>query len=117
MVFLPLMAKAVARLDDTKVLPEPGFIEVTMITKLPLFFPRMNSRLVRTTRNASLMISRLCGFTRIFLSSSTGLLKKMTRSKKTPRFCTTEGSSPTNGVAIFLISSRPRTVVLLISSR
>ncbi len=64
------MARAVARLDDTKVLPDPTLNEVIIRTLAPLSLPVMNSRLVRTTRNASLITLREWGLTTILRSSA-----------------------------------------------
>lgn len=110
------MPRERARLYATKVLPEPGLAEVTAMTEAWPVSGVMNSRLVRTTRKASLMMSRLCGFTTMRGSASLRSPLLPRRRKVLPEFfLPVWGISPTNGAARFSISLRPRTTVLSIS--
>ena len=95
------------------VLPEPGFIEVSITTWCPPSNPSMNSRLVRTTRNASFMMLRLFSLTMSCVSVSS--LVSCTR--LLPFLCTVAcGISPTNGACSDSMSLRPRTAVLKLST-
>lgn len=76
----------------------------------------MNSRLVRTTRKASLMMSRLWGLTTTSGAASLRSPLLPGRRKVLPEFLLPVwGISPTNGAARFSMSLRPRTTVLSIS--
>jgi len=106
---LPLMPKLVARLKEIKVFPLPGLAEVIMMTwdSLPLFC--MNSKLVRTTRNASLMTLRLFSLTTTAHSFSCVCRENFFFLRKS------SGISPTNGIVRFSKSLRPRTTVFMFS--
>ena len=93
-----------------KVLPEPGFTEVNINTEPFSSLPRMNSRLVRMTRKASLMMSRLCGLTTSSTSSSVSSLRRKEKALMW-FFCEQSGISPTYGIVSDSKSLRPRTLV------
>ena len=87
------MAKLNARLVEINVFPEPAFAEVNMkILDCPSL-PDINSRLVRTTRNASLMALPLFSFTTISRTS----FRRLNNASKPRRFLYERGISPTNG--------------------
>ena len=90
-------------------LPLPGLNEVTMMTFDVLSLPVINSRLVRNTRNASLMMSRLPSLTTMALTSCGFFLN-------IPFFfLVNSGISPMNGTVTLSRSFLPRTRVFMFS--
>ena len=99
----------------TNVFPLPGLKEVVMKTSVRRSLPVMNSRLVRSTRKASLMTLRLPSRTTMPISSSL----RWRRGTDSSFFFLGEysGSSPMNGTESLSRSLRPRMRVLVVSSR
>ncbi len=105
------MASDTAMLTDRNDLPEPGLNDVTQMTLLWSALSVMNSKLVRSTRKASLMMSRLPSLT------TTALRCGALRCKR-PVFCVSNcGISPTNGTERASRSLRPRILVFIDSRR
>ena len=90
-------------------LPLPGLNEVMMMTFEVLSLPVINSRLVRNTRNASLMMSRLPSLTTTALTSC-GFFPNILFF-----FLVNSGISPMNGTVTLSRSFLPRTRVFIFS--
>ena len=103
------MAKLTAMFMVRNDLPLPGLNEVTMMTFDVLSLPVINSRLVRNTRNASLMMSRLPSLTTTALTSC-GFFPNILFF-----FLVNSGISPMNGTVTLSRSFLPRTRVFIFS--
>ena len=91
--------------------PLPGLNDVTTITFDCCPLSVMNSRLVRSTRNASLTMSRLPSFTTTAFSSGAFL-------RNSPCFLRVKsGISPMNGMLMPSRSLRPRILLFMVSRR
>ena len=96
-----------------KVFPLPGFADETIITRDCPSLPNMNSRLVRTTLNASLTRFRLFSLTTIVCVSGNFFLRNI---EPCSAWWYANGISPTKGIVIFSKSLRPLTLVFIFSA-
>ena len=95
--FFPAKANVIAKLNDTKVLPDPGFADVNIITFALFSPPTIKSKLVRNILKASDTLSRPPSRTMTISPSALFLLNGISAKKGT--------------VVLSSISLRPRTVV------
>lgn len=100
-----------ARLTEMNDLPEPGLKDVMAITLAPEVDFDMNSTLVRSTRNASLMMSREPSFTTSELTSF--CCPRLASRARVASW----GISPRKGSERCSMSLRPRMRVLVVSMR
>ena len=108
--FFPLRPNTLARFSERNVLPAPTSIPVIMMTCLSVSYPKANSRLLRTTRKASLIKSRFFSLTTMVESGFSPFFLRFFRGP----VC---GISPINGTDSFCKSLRPRMVVFMLSRK